>query len=651
MTIAHLLAGMMMAVASAAQAQEGTVPAPAAIVADAIPAVPASLAAATRPYLEYRSASFQGWHPRTGAALILTRFGNTPQVHEVRAPMGARRQLSFETDTIAGAGYSRGAGDVLLVQKDVGGSEFWQLYTLKAGKLTLLTDGRSRNEANAGSRDGRWLAYTSTRRNGADSDIYIVDPRDPKSDRLVAQVKGGGWSVADFAPDAKRAIVLNYLSVAKSDPYLMDMATGAMTPIGDHRREIAYGLARYAPDGTLWATSDEGSDFQRLGTLDAKSGRFTAVAPEAKWDVEDFEIAEDGRFIAYVVNEAGVSRLKLLDPRTRAVRTVAGLPSGVISAIDVAPDGKIGVSLSSARSALDLFAIDPATLAVTRWTESETGGLDVTSNAEPELVTVKSFDGEPVSGFLYRPDPARFPGRRPLIVSIHGGPEGQFRPAFLGRNNYYLNELGVALFFPNVRGSTGFGKRFVSLDNGPFRREDSVKDIGAFLDRLAADPAIDPARIAETGGSYGGYMCYASAIRYGRRLKAANCVVAISSFVTFLQNTQSYRRDLRRVEYGDERVADQRAKLEAISPLTRARELKLPLMVVTGGNDPRVPASEADQMVAAVRANGVPAWHLLARDEGHGYSKKENQDYQFWTSLMFWQQHLIGPAAQGTAPR
>ena len=252
-----------------------------------------------------------------------------------------------------------------------------------------------------------------------------------------------------------------------------------------------------------------------------------------------------------------------------------------------------------------------------------------------------SFDGERVSGFLYLPDAARFPGRRPLMVNIHGGPESQYRPGFLGRNNYLINELGIAVFYPNVRGSTGFGKRFVALDNGPFRREDSVKDIGAFLDALAANPRLDPARFAVAGGSYGGYMCFASSIFYGARLRGANCVVAISSFVTFLENTQDYRRDLRRVEYGDERDPEQRAKLTAISPLTRAREIKIPLLVVTGANDPRVPASEADQIIAAVRAQGGQAWHLLGQNEGHGFAKKENADYQFWASLMFWKQTLL----------
>lgn len=284
--------------------------------------------------------------------------------------------------------------------------------------------------------------------------------------------------------------------------------------------------------------------------------------------------------------------------------------------------------------------------AVTSWTTSETGGLDPEANVEPETLEVKSFDGLAISGFLYRPDSTRFPGPRPLIVNIHGGPESQSRPGFLGRNNYLLNELGIAIFYPNVRGSSGYGKRFVSLDNGPFRREDSVRDIGAFLDLLAKDPLLDAKRFAVTGGSYGGYMCYATSIFYGSRLEGANCVVAISSFVTFLENTQSYRRDLRRVEYGDERDSRQRRKLLKISPLTRVGEIRLPMLVVTGANDPRVPASEADQIVAAIRRNGGSAWHLVGQDEGHGFAKKANQDYQFWTSLMFWERTLLAPGSQ-----
>ena len=618
---------------------------PAAITADNVPPISEAAVRASRPYLEFRAAGFAGWNARTGRALILTRFGGSAQAHEVASALGMRRQITFEAEPIAAISPARRSGDVTVVQKDVGGSEFWQLYRLDSGRLTLLTDGKSRNELNAWTHDGRLLAYSSTRRNGVDTDLYLIDPRTPASDRMLAQLKGGGWRLLDFAPDGRSAIVANYRSVTKTELYRLDVARGALTPIGDHAKDIAYRDARYAPDGGLWIISDEGSDFARLGKLDPASGRFTPVSREPKWDVGDFAISDDGRTIAYAINEAGIDRLRLLDIASGRVTPIA-LPAGTIGRMDFRADGALGFTLASARSPSDLFVLTPKTRAVVRWTESETGGLDPARNVEPELIEVTSFDGERVSGLLYRPDPKLFPGKRPLLISIHGGPEGQATAGFLGRSNYLLNEKGIALFLPNVRGSTGFGKRFVALDNGPFKREDSVKDIGAFLDRLAADPGIDAARIAETGGSYGGYMCYAVAIRYGARLKAANCIVAISNFVTFLENTQSYRRDLRRVEYGDERDPAQRAKLIEISPLTRVKELRIPLMVQTGGNDPRVPPSEAAQMIAAVRANGVPVSHILAANEGHGFAKKENQDYAFWASLMFWDRYLLGADAR-----
>ncbi|MBU0824174.1 MAG: prolyl oligopeptidase family serine peptidase [Alphaproteobacteria bacterium] len=617
------------------------VPKPAALIADGMPDIPAELASATRPYMENRGAGFVGWHPVDKSMLAATRFGNTTQVHRVANPMGARKQVTFEEEPVGGAVWAPKTGDLMLVQKDIGGNEFYQIFAMKNGQLELLTDGKSRNGLNAWSKDGSLIAYTSTRRNGRDSDIYLMDPRNPASNRMVAEVQGGGWAFLDFAPDKSWGLVGKYTSVQKSDFFRLDLATGAMTPIGDHSRTVSHGGGQFAPDGSIWITSDEGSEFERLGTLDPATGKFTARGPAEQWDVSGFDMADDGSFIAYTINEAGMSKLRILDPKSGKVRTVDGLPAGIIGGVEIAPWGEIGITFTSARSAADAFSVDPNTLAVTRWTESETGGLDVTKNVEPELVKVKSFDGLELSGFLYRPDPVKFPGKRPLIMSVHGGPEGQSRPGFMGRSNYMLNEMGIALFYPNVRGSTGYGKTFVSLDNGPFKREDSVKDMGAFLDALAKDKTLDAARFGLTGGSYGGYMCYAAATHYADKLRANLCVVAISNFVTFLENTQDYRRDLRRVEYGDERDPAQRKKLMEISPLTRVSDIKKPLFVVTGANDPRVPASEADQIVAAVRKNGGSAWHLVGTNEGHGFAKKENADYNFWASLLFWKQYLL----------
>jgi dipeptidyl aminopeptidase/acylaminoacyl peptidase len=605
-----------------------------------MPPVPQALAERARPYLEARSAGFAGWDPKTRAVLISTRFANVNQLHRVAMPMGARTQITFEAEPVSG-GYAPVAGDIILVSKDRGGDEYYQLYSLKEGRLTLLTDGRSRNQINAWSRDGRLIGFSSTRRNGVDSDLYVMDPRDPSTTRMVLESRGGGWALVGFAPDQRTAYVADYRSVQDTDLYRLDLSTGMLTPIGDPAAEIAYGGFKVGPDGTLWVTSDEGSEFLRLGRLDPATGRFAPVSRET-WDVESFDLSADGKTIVYIVNEAGIDRMRILDVASGKITKVEALPAGQISGVEIAPWGEIGFGLSSAKSAADVWSLDPKTMQLTRWTQSETGGLDPEANVEPRIVTTKSFDGLEVSGLLYLPDPAKFPGPRPLLVSVHGGPESQSTAGFLGRNNYYLNELGIGLFYPNVRGSTGYGKTFVSLDNGPFKREDAVRDLAALIDAVRADPAVDAGKIGLTGGSYGGYMCYAAAIQLKDRLTATQCTVAISNFVSFLENTNPYRQDLRRVEYGDERVPEQRAKLIEISPLTRASEIEKPMFVITGANDPRVPKSEADQMVAAIRANGGEVWHLIAADEGHGFRKKANADYAFLAQLMFWQQHLLG---------
>jgi dipeptidyl aminopeptidase/acylaminoacyl peptidase len=616
------------------------VPIPAALTAEEMPPIPLELASEVRPYLEARGAGFAGWDPNARAVLVSTRFGNTRQLHRVAMPMGARTQISFEAEPVGGR-YAPGKGDMILVAKDRGGDEYFQLHSLKDGRLTLLTDGKSRNQTGAWSRDGELLGFSSTRRNGIDSDLYVMNPRDPTSTRLLHESKGGGWAVMGFSPDKQTAYLADYNSVQDVDLYHIDLASGVMSPIGDPKAEVAFGGMEIAPDGALWVTSDQGSDFARLGRVDPATGAFTPVSRES-WDVDSFDVSEDGKTIAYVVNEAGSDALRIMDVASGTVTKVDALPAGQIGGLEIAPWGEIGFSFSSAKSAADVWSLDPKTMQLTRWTQSETGGLDPSINVEPRILKTRSFDGLEVSGLLYLPDPAKFPGKRPLIVDLHGGPEGQSTAEFMGRDNYFLNELGIGLFFPNVRGSTGYGKRFVSLDNGPFKREDSVRDMAALIDAVRADKAVDPAKVGLTGGSYGGYMCYAAAVQLKSKLTATQCTVAISNFVSFLENTNPYRQDLRRVEYGDERVPAQRAKLMEISPLTRVNEIEKPMFVITGANDPRVPKSEADQMVAAIRAKGGEAWHLVAADEGHGFAKKANSDYAFLAQLVFWKKHLLG---------
>ena len=636
-------------------AQPAAVIAPAEnLVVDGIPQIPAKLAADVRRYTESRSAGLAAWHPVSRELLISTRFGNTPQIHRVSTPLGARTQLTFFDEPVGGASYEPTQGRYFLFSRDIGGNEFGQIYRydLASGAVTLLTDGgRSQNGGVRWSTRGDRIAYSSTRRNGSDRDIYIMDPLNPASGRQLLEVKGGGWGASDWSPDDRQLLVGEFLSVNQSRYYLVVVTSGRRTPlVPDERDTVAYSSARFSRDGRgVYLTTDAGSEFQRLAYVDLGTRRITPLTASINWDIDGFDLSADGRTIAFVANEAGVSRLYLLDTRSRQIRPVPNLPIGNIGGARWHPRlPLLGFTVSSARSPSDVYSLDPRTGAVTRWTESELGGLVASALVEPSLIRWRSFDGREITGFYYRP-PRSFTGKRPVIISIHGGPEGQYQPGFLGRSNYYLNELGVALIFPNVRGSTGYGKAFVNLDNG-MKREDSVRDIGALFDWIVQQPELDASRVMVTGGSYGGYMTLAVATNYNDRICCALDVVGISNFNTFLKNTESYRRDLRRVEYGDERDPQMSAFFERIAPLNNAAKISRPLFVVQGGNDPRVPYTEAEQMVARVKQNGTPVWYLKAKDEGHGFRKKNNVDYQFYSTVEFVRRFLLGGGPTSTAP-
>ena len=623
------------------------------LVVDGIPPIPSSLSAEVRRYTESRGASFSNWHPVEREILISTRFGNTSQLHRVRMPGGARTQLTFFEEPIGGGTYEPKAGRYIVFGRDVGGNEFNQLYRYDVanGAVTLLTDGgRSQNGGTRWNTAGDRIAYGSTRRNGADRDVWTMDPANPASNRLLVQVTGGGWAVQDWSPDDKQLVLSEYVSVNQSHVWLVDAATGAKTRLTPEGRDsVAWGGPEFAADGRgVYVTTDQGSEFARLAYIDFATRRVTPLTADISWDVDGFELSRDGKTIAFVVNEAGLSKLYLLDPGTRRYRPVSNVPAGQIFGLTWHPRGQhLAFTASSSRSTSDVYSLDTQTGEVTRWTESELGGIVATELSEPALIRWRSFDTLEITGFLYRP-PAKFTGRRPVIINIHGGPEGQSFPGFLGRSNYYVNELGVAIIFPNVRGSTGFGKTFVKLDNG-MKREDSVKDIAALLDWIARQPDLDATKVMVTGGSYGGYMTLAVATLYNDRIACALDVVGVSNFITFLQNTESYRRDLRRAEYGDERDPAMRAFFERIAPMNRAGNITKPLFVVAGGNDPRVPRTESEQVVARVKQNGSPVWFLMAKDEGHGFRKKGNQDFQFYATVMFVRRFLLGePEARAT---
>lgn len=614
------------------------------LVVDGVPSITAEIADQVRKYTESRAASFADWHPTKREMLISTRFGNTPQLHEVRTPGGARRQLTFFEEPVQSATWEPGKGDYFVFSRDTGGNEFGQLYRfdVATGDVTLLTDGgRSQNGGIVWNRQKSQFVYATTRRNGADRDLWLMDPKKPEASRALVELSGGGWSALDWSPDDSTIVARQYLSINQSVLWMINVAQGTMKELTDPKEQAAWAGAEYSADGTsLYLTSDQGSEFQRLGRMDLKTRAITWLTSEISWDVDSFDVSPDGQHVVFVTNEAGVSRAFLLSTKTDRYEQIKGLPNGVIGgAVWHSNATDIAFSVNSARSTSDVYSFTITTGAVERWTESELGGLVPDQLTEPELVRWKSFDGLEISGFLYRA-PAKFGGRRPVIINIHGGPEGQSRPVFQGRNNYFLNELGVSILYPNVRGSSGYGKTFVAMDNG-FKREDSVKDIGALLDWIATQPDLDADRIMVTGGSYGGFMTLACATHYNDRLRCSLDVVGISHFGTFLKNTESYRRDLRRVEYGDERDPKMSSFFEEISPLNNAGKIQKPLFVVQGGNDPRVPLSEAEQIVARVKQNGSPVWYLMAKDEGHGFRKKNNSDFQFFATIEFVRKFLL----------
>jgi dipeptidyl aminopeptidase/acylaminoacyl peptidase len=611
---------------------------------EGIPEISVSLAEKVRKYTEARGASVLDWHPTERSMLISTRFANSNQVHRVSTPGGSRYQLTFYNEPIGTAEFEPVAGKYFLFTKDVGGNEFAQIYRydVATGEATLLTDGgRSQNGGWAWNNKKDRICYGSTRRNGADRDLWIMNPLDPMSDKLTIQVKGGGWSVRDWSPDDASLLVAEYVSINKTNIYIADTATGKLAALNDPNLEVAIGNAKFSADGkSIYLTSDLKGEYQQLGVMDIESKKTAWLTEDLPFDVEAFELSPDGSKLAFTVNARGVTQVYVLDTKTLAKRQINNLPIGVISLGPWRSDNlEFAVSISNPQSASDAYSIDSQTSKLTRWTESELGGLIANDLPTSQLVEWKSFDGKIISGFLYQP-PKRFAGKRPVIINIHGGPEGQSRPIFLGRNNYFVNELGCAILFPNVRGSTGFGKSFVKLDNG-LKRLDSVKDIGALLDWIGESPDLDSSRVMITGGSYGGYMTLACACEYNSRVRCSLDVVGISHFGTFLKNTESYRRDLRRVEYGDERIPEVAAFFESMAPLNNSEKIAKPLFVVQGGNDPRVPLSEAVQMVAKVKANKSPVWYLMANDEGHGFRKKNNVDFQFYATVLFVEEHLI----------
>jgi len=619
-------------------------------ISENIPAIPPELLEQLNRYQNTRAAAFAGW-TKDGCILIGTRFAETAQAHRVCEPLGMREQFTFYPEPISNlhAAPALSPLDGFVFGKDVGGNEFSQLYWFdwKTRATTRLTDGkRSQNHAPLFSRDGKYLAWSSTARNGTDTDVWLMDLGTREAKPLVTA--GGSWSAQDFSDDGKRLLVTKYVSAAESYPGEVDVVSGELKMFPVDGGKASFGDFKFAP-GTgraAYFVSNEPirgkpQEFHTLRYHDPASGKLQILSAQIPWDVDQARISDDGKHLGFTTNEDGIAHLHVLTLPDHRELKLPELPVGVIGNFDFAADGKrLALTLNTATSPSDVYVIDLETASLTRWTRSEIGGLDAGRFVAPTLIHYPSFDRRTIPAFYYKPANVPAGKKLPVIISIHGGPEGQALPTFSANAQFLVGELGAAVLVPNVRGSDGYGKTYLSLDNG-VRREDSVKDIGALLDWIAQQPELDASRVGVVGGSYGGYMVLASLMHYSDRIRAGIDLVGISNFNTFLNNTESYRRDLRRAEYGDERDPKIKAVFERISPANHADRIKARLFVAQGKNDPRVPYTEAEQIVKAVRANGEPAWYLLFNDEGHGFQKKSNNDYFGAASILFWKQYLL----------
>jgi len=615
------------------------------LVLDNIPAVDTPLSAKLDDYMNSRGATFVDWLP-DGGILIATRFGDVEQLHRVAAPLGAREQLTFYREPVTNARSPQSSvapGFAFL--RDVGGNENAQVYwydnTTRA--VRMLSDGKGLCGGMVWSHDGNRVAYHGTGRDGVSYDLYIAEPANKFSQpRFVFNGLSKNWSVQDWSPDDTRLLINNVISANESHLFVLDIATAALTPVSEGKEVARVTQAKFTADGrSVYLVTNRDSEFQQLRRADLLTGEVETLTAHIPWDIDTFARTDDGRYLAWVANVDGQSQLTVVNVATRT-ESLPPLPEGQIGRIAFDRSGrKLGLAIESAQSPRDVFVLEVERNALVRYTKSEAGPIDPLQYVPAALMRYPTFDREngksrQIPAFVYR---SPVPGPRPVYIDIHGGPEAQYTPAFSPFTQFLVRELGFTVIAPNVRGSTGYGTTYMNLDNGE-DREDSVLDIGALLVWIGLQKDLDAKRVFVAGGSYGGYMSLASMVHFGDRLRGGIDVVGISNFVTFLESTSPYRRDLRRPEYGDERLPRMRAYLQRISPLTNAARISRPLLVVQGLNDPRVPASESQQMVARIRARGGEVWYLAAKDEGHGFRKKANRDFYLKTVVTFLEKQL-----------
>jgi dipeptidyl aminopeptidase/acylaminoacyl peptidase len=641
-------------------APAGVVAPNANLVVQGIPPIPTALAEQVARYTDFRGHSFVEWHPARREMLVAHRRlgASTTQIFRVTAPMAEPEALTDSTEPVRNASYEPLKGEYIVFERSSGGDEAAQVYRLDLAskQVSLLTDPRERHDIQGWLNNSSQLLVMSRpldrnadggKRDEVTLTLTLMDPANPTQRRRVATFEGGGWFVGGVSWDDRQIAMTRYLSATESQLWLLNLATGKSTQVlpapGSKERGSFLNGGFKRDNRGVWVVSDRDGEFRQLWLYQIAAKRLQPVTRHIPWDISGGTTTRDGRLLALQANVDGRDELRLFDARSLKELPPPKLPAGNVGATEFHRKlPELAFSLNSSKGPSQVWSLDPASGKVEQWTRAAAApGVNPETFGEQQIIRWKSFDGRQISGLLNLP-PARFGGKRPVLIDIHGGPEAQAQAGFMGRYNHFIEDLGIAIIQPNVRGSSGYGKTFIALDNG-MKREDAVKDIGALLDWISLQPNLDATRVVVSGGSYGGYMSLATATTYPERIAGAIDVVGISNFVTFLRTTESYRRDLRRVEYGDERDPAMAEFLTKISPLTNARRIAKPLFVVQGRNDPRVPWTEAEQIVAKARENKTPVWYLLAENEGHGFARKENADFLFYAMTLFLQETLLKP--------
>ncbi|MDH7485973.1 MAG: S9 family peptidase [Anaerolineae bacterium] len=616
-------------------------------------------------YLNIRSAYGPSFSPDGRHVAFLTDITGVPQVWRVAADGGWPDQLTFFSERCGFVAYSP-TEDQMVFGMDAGGNERQQLFLLSGDGQTirpLTGEPEAIHHFGGWSHDGRRIAWTANRRDVRHFDVYVQEVTSGQA-TCVWQTEGMN-TVAGWSPDDRQLLVVRAHSSFDQDLYLLDLPSGEVCHLTPHEGQVRYESVRWATHGRgLYLVTDRGREFLALAYLDltaAKAGSHAplrllvtpdsygslrrTVKPAAlppdlaiqhehiagEWDVEALALSPDGRHLAYLTNVEGYSELAVLDVASGRSLPLPALPGGVLDPpylyrwgwrLTFSRDGrKLALTFSSPRHNPDVWVVDLEAGTAMQLTRSSRAGIPQDSFAEPELVRYRSFDGLEIPAFLYLPPGAARDGRLPVIVEVHGGPEAQRRPDFNPLYQYFIHR-GYAIFAPNVRGSTGYGLTYTHLDDVE-KRMDSVADLAYGARWLADSGVADPQRIAVMGGSYGGFMVLAALTAYPDLWAAGVDIVGIANFVTFLENTGPWRRHLREAEYGS--LAHHRAFLESISPIHHVDKIRAPLMVIHGANDPRVPLGEAEQIVEALRARGVPVEYLRYEDEGHGLVKLKNR--------------------------